>query len=81
MALTVVEYSDLPVNKKLEVKNQIILTEKNPNEFFWQPDVPNQPYMLRPIEDACQYIEIILVRMELFSIRYFQHQVIFGCQR
>ena len=31
----------------------------------------NNPETLRTSEDACQYIVIILMKMELFSIRYF----------
>ena len=35
------------------------------------PRIQGDPNTLRTSEDACQYIVIILMRMELFSIRSF----------
>ena len=68
MALTVVDYSESTItgHRKKSGKTD------NLGKLICLPD---QPHMLRSIKAACQYIVIILVK--LFSIQYFQHQVIF----
>ena len=83
MALTLVEYSDPLITGQQKTGGQKPdnLDREKQTNLFQHQDGPNEPHLLRPIKDACQDIEIILVRMELFSIRFFQHQVIFNCQR